>query len=62
MMRAALALALTPWYRLLSDYSILYPPSHYLARQAAGLLLAMVAGITAAVLTEHALDRQEKSA
>jgi hypothetical protein len=34
------ALALTPWYRLLSDYSILYPPSHYLARQAAGLLLA----------------------
>lgn len=27
-----------------------------------GLLLAMVAGITAAVLTEHALDRQEKSA
>lgn len=36
----SVALALTPWYRLLSDYSILYPPSHYLARQAAGLLLA----------------------
>ncbi|MGE0576537.1 MAG: hypothetical protein AB7F22_31445 [Reyranella sp.] len=34
------ALLLTPWYRLLSDYSILYPPSHYLARQAAGLVLA----------------------
>jgi hypothetical protein len=34
------ALMLTPWYRLLSDYSILYPPSHYLARQAAGVLLA----------------------
>jgi len=34
------ALLLTPWYRLVSDYSILYPPSHYLARQAAGLLLA----------------------
>ena len=36
----SVALALTPWFRLLSDYSILYPPSHYLARQAAGLLLA----------------------
>ncbi|MFO1084402.1 MAG: hypothetical protein U1E21_07560 [Reyranellaceae bacterium] len=36
----SVALALTPWYRLLSDYSILYPPSHYLARQAAGVLLA----------------------
>lgn len=36
----SVALALTPWYRLLSDYSILYPPSQYLARQAAGLLLA----------------------
>lgn len=36
----AVALGLTPWYRLVSDYSILYPPSHYLARQAAGLLLA----------------------
>lgn len=36
----SVALALTPWYRLLSDYSILYPPSHYLARQAAGMLLA----------------------
>lgn len=38
------ALMLTPWYRLLSDYSILYPPSHYLARQAAGLLLAALLG------------------
>lgn len=36
----SVALSLTPWYRLVSDYSILYPPSHYLARQAAGLLLA----------------------
>jgi hypothetical protein len=36
----SVALVLTPWFRLLSDYSILYPPSHYLARQAAGVLLA----------------------
>jgi hypothetical protein len=39
---AALALALTPWYRLLDQDSILYPPAHYLARQAAGLLLALL--------------------
>jgi hypothetical protein len=39
---AAAALALTPWYRLLDQDSILYPPAHYLARQAAGLLLALL--------------------
>jgi hypothetical protein len=39
---AAAALALTPWYRLLDQDSILYPPAHYLARQAAGLLLAVL--------------------
>src|SRR5215470_13679158 len=39
---AAAALALTPWYRLLDPDSILYPPAHYLARQAAGLLLALL--------------------
>lgn len=39
---AATALALTPWYRLLDQDSILYPPAHYLARQAAGLLLALL--------------------
>jgi hypothetical protein len=39
---AAAALALTPWYRLLYEHSILYPPAHYLARQAAGLLLALL--------------------
>jgi hypothetical protein len=39
---AAAALALTPWYRLLDHDSILYPPAHYLARQAAGLLLALL--------------------
>lgn len=38
---ADVALALTPWYRLLDADSILYPPAHYLARQAAGLLLAV---------------------
>jgi len=31
------ALVLSPWYRLFDDHSILYPPAHYLARQAAGL-------------------------
>ncbi|WP_422002887.1 hypothetical protein [Reyranella sp.] len=41
---AAAALALTPWYRLLHEHSILYPPSHYLARQAAGGLLAVLLG------------------
>ena len=35
----AAALVLSPWYRLLDDHAILYPPSHYLARQAAGVLL-----------------------
>jgi hypothetical protein len=39
---AATALALTPWYRLLDPDSILYPPAHYLARQAAGLMLALL--------------------
>ncbi len=38
---AGVALVFSPWYRLLDDHSILYPPSHYLARQAAGLLLAL---------------------
>ncbi len=43
---AAAALALTPWYRLLHQDSILYPPAHYLARQAAGLMLAaLLAGM-----------------
>jgi hypothetical protein len=37
---AMVALALTPWYRLLDPDSILYPPAQYLARQAAGVLLA----------------------
>jgi len=36
----ALLLALSPWWRLVHGPSILYPPSHYVARQAAGLLLA----------------------
>lgn len=39
---ALAALALTPWYRLLDSDSILYPPAHYLARQAAGVLLALL--------------------
>lgn len=38
----ALLLALSPWWRLVHGPSILYPPSHYVARQAAGLLLAAV--------------------
>ena len=33
----AVALVLSPWYRLFDDHSILYPPAHYIARQAAGL-------------------------
>jgi hypothetical protein len=37
---AAVVLASTPWWRLLHEHSILYPPAHYLAREAAGLLLA----------------------
>jgi hypothetical protein len=39
---AIAALALTPWYRLLDPDSILYPPAHYLARQAAGVLLGLL--------------------
>jgi hypothetical protein len=39
---AAAVLASTPWWRLLHEHSILYPPSHYLAREAAGLLLAVL--------------------
>ena len=39
---AVVGLVLSPWYRLLDDHSILYPPSHYLARQAAGFLLAIL--------------------
>lgn len=35
----ALLLALSPWWRLVHGPSILYPPSHYVARQAAGVLL-----------------------
>ena len=35
---------LTPWWRLLHEHSILYPPAHYLARQAAGVLLAVLLG------------------
>ena len=38
----AAALVLSPWYRLLHEHSILYPPAHYLARQAAGLVLAVL--------------------
>jgi len=36
----ALLLALSPWWRIVHGPSILYPPSHYVARQAAGMLLA----------------------
>lgn len=39
---AACALVFTPWYRLLDQDSILYPPAHYISRQAAGLLLALL--------------------
>lgn len=39
---AATALALSPWYRLVHEDSILYPPAHYLARQAAGVVLAVL--------------------
>ena len=41
---SAAVLASTPWWRLLDEDSILYPPAHYLARQAAGLLLALLLG------------------
>ncbi|MDB5487676.1 MAG: hypothetical protein JWQ58_1391, partial [Reyranella sp.] len=36
----AVLLALSPWWRVVHGPSILYPPSHYVARQAAGILLA----------------------
>jgi hypothetical protein len=39
---ATAVLASTPWWRLLHEHSILYPPAHYLAREAAGLLLAVL--------------------
>jgi hypothetical protein len=39
---SAATLASTPWWRLLYEHSILYPPAHYLARQMAGLLLAVL--------------------
>lgn len=39
---AAVALVLSPWYRLLDEHSILYPPAHYVARQAAGIVLVML--------------------
>jgi hypothetical protein len=39
---AVVALATSPWWRLIYEHSISYPPSHYLARQAAGLLLALM--------------------
>jgi hypothetical protein len=39
---ASAVLASTPWWRLLHEHSILYPPSHYLARQAAGMVLALL--------------------
>ncbi len=39
---AVAALVFSPWYRLLDDHSILYPPAHYLARQGAGVLLAIL--------------------
>lgn len=35
-------LALSPWWRVVHAPSILYPPSHYVARQAAGILLAVL--------------------
>ena len=39
-------LAISPWWRNLHPPSILYPPSHYVARQAAGILLAaLLAGM-----------------
>ncbi len=38
----AAALVLSPWFRLVHEPSILYPPAHYLARQAAGVVLAVL--------------------
>jgi hypothetical protein len=40
----ALLLALSPWWRIVHPPSILYPPSQYVARQAAGVLLAALLG------------------
>lgn len=40
----AALLALSPWWRDVHPPSILYPPSHYVARQAAGILLALLLG------------------
>ena len=40
----AVLLALSPWWRDVHAPSILYPPSHYVARQAAGILLAALLG------------------
>lgn len=37
-------LALSPWWRVVHPPSILYPPSHYVARQAAGILLVAFLG------------------
>jgi hypothetical protein len=37
-------LAVSPWWREVHPPSILYPPSHYVARQAAGILLALLLG------------------
>ncbi|TAJ35400.1 MAG: hypothetical protein EPO67_04640 [Reyranella sp.] len=43
-------LAISPWWRDVHPPSILYPPSHYVARQAAGILLAaLLAGMWAQV-------------
>ena len=42
----AMLLALSPWWRTVHAPSILYPPAHYVARQAAGMLLAaLLAGM-----------------
>lgn len=40
----AALLALSPWWRVVLPASILYPPSHYVARQAAGILLVILLG------------------
>ena len=40
----AVILALSPWWRIVYSASILYPPSHYVARQAAGILLLAFLG------------------
>ncbi|MBX9942465.1 MAG: hypothetical protein K2Y40_00155 [Reyranella sp.] len=37
-------LVLSPWWRIVHEPSILYPPSHYVARQAGGVLLAVLLG------------------